>query len=771
LAVVFGKLIFKFRQLPAKRKALLVAGIALLSVPAFFFLLFIMTLSGSFGKLPDHESLALVRNPIASEIYSADSVLIGKYFIQERSNARYDDIPKHLVHALLATEDVRFLDHSGIDYRSLGRVIFKGFILQSEAAGGGSTLTQQLAKNLYPRRKYRLFSLPINKMREMIVARRLERIFSKEDILLLYLNTVPFGENTYGIESAAQRFFSVPVKRLTAEQAAVLVGMLKASHYYNPRLFPERAKGRRDVVLSQMHKYEMIEADEYERLRKTRMVLKYKKTTHHSGLAPYFREHLRSELLEWCDNYNEEHEEQVNLYTSGLKIYTTIDSRLQSFAESSVATQMKLIQDKFESTGDGKRQLAGNPAIIDEALKQSPHYKALVDAGVPTDSIDIILRQPVPMSVFTWEGEKEMRMSPRDSVAYFLQFLNTGLLAMDPHTGAVLTWVGGIDHQFFQFDHVKPTTRRQVGSTFKPIVYAAAVEAGVRPCGYISAERTVYDNRDSWSPENTEDASYDFKYSMPGALAHSVNTVSVKILEKAGIKGTVTLARKMGITSDLDPVPALALGTPSLSMLEMVNAYSCFANGGLRTTPYYIVSVAAADGTVLEKFAPSAPQRALSEETASSMLFMLKRVVDEGTGAGIRSRFGLTNDLAGKTGTTQSNTDGWFIGVLPGMVVGAWVGADNPAIHFKSTALGQGSRTALPIVGSFLAAANRDPSLDTLMRQTFPAIPYAIRSRLDCEMFKPDNNLFRRLSGRKEKKKKFGEEKKGLLKKLFRRDE
>jgi penicillin-binding protein 1A len=771
LAVVFRKLIFKFRQLPAKHKAWIAAAIALTFIPVLFFLLFMMTLAGLFGKLPDHSSLALVRNPIASEIYSADSVLIGKYFIQERSNARFADIPPHLVKALLATEDVRFFKHGGIDYRSLGRVMFKGFILQSEAAGGGSTLTQQLAKNLYPRRHYRLLALPINKIREMIVARRLERIFSKEDILLLYLNTVPFGDNTYGIESASQRFFSVPVKRLTADQAAVLVGMLKATHYYDPRLFPERAKGRRDVVLSQMRKYDMIEEGEFRKLRNTKMVLNYKKTSHHSGLAPYFREHLRSELLQWCDKYNEEHEDQINLYTSGLKIYTTIDSRLQSYAESSVASQMKLIQKQFESTGDGKRQVASHPSIVDEALKQSPHYRELVEAGVPDDSIDIILRQPVPMSVFTWEGEKEMRMSPRDSVAYFLQFLNAGLLAMDPHTGAVLTWVGGIDHEFFQFDHLKPTTRRQVGSTFKPIVYAAAVEAGVRPCGFISAERTVYNNRDGWSPENVEEADYDLKYSMPGALAHSVNTVSVKILEKAGIKGTVQLARKMGITSPLDPVPSLALGTASLSMLEMVNAYSCFANGGQRTTPYYIVSVASSDGTVLERFHRNPAERALSAETATSMLFMLKRVVDEGTGAGIRSRFRLTNDLAGKTGTTQSNTDGWFIAILPGMVVGAWVGADNPAIHFRSTALGQGSRTALPLVGTFLAAANRDRTLDTLMRQTFPAIPYAIRSRLDCEMFKPDNNLFRRLSGRKEKKRNFGEEKKGFLKKLFRRDE
>jgi penicillin-binding protein 1A len=770
LAVVFKNLISGFRQWPTRRKVLLGVSVALLAVPAFFVTLFLATAMGLFGKLPGYRELALTRNPVASEIYSADSVLIGKYFIQERSNAGYHDIPPHLIQALVATEDVRFFEHSGIDYRSLLRVLVKGVIFQSESAGGGSTLTQQLAKNLYPRRKYAVLSLPINKFREMITAHRLEQTFSKEDLLVLYLNTVPFGDNTYGIESAAQRFYSTRVNQLTTDEAALLIGMLKATHYYNPRLFPDRAKTRRDVVLSQMQKYEMISGTVLERLRVKPVTLRYRKMTHHAGLAPYFREHLRLELQQWCEKYNKAHDNAINLYTSGLKIYTTIDSRLQAYAEKSVTSQMKQIQKRFDVTGDGKYQVSLNPRLIDEGLQQSPHYRELVEGGTPADSIDLILRQPVPMNIFTWEGEKEVKMSPRDSVAYYLQFLNAGLLAMDPHTGGVLAWVGGIEHQFFQFDHVRPTTRRQVGSTFKPIVYAAAVEAGVRPCGFISAEKTVYNNIESWSPENSGEPNYDLKYSMPGALAHSVNTVSVKILEKAGIKATVALARKMGISSNLDEVPSLALGTASLSMMEMVTAYACFGNGGKKMTPYYIKAIASPTGEVMEQFETPKPEQAMSQETSDAMLFMLKRVVDEGTAAGIRQHAGNI-EIAGKTGTTQSNTDGWFIGILPGMVVGAWVGADNPAIHFRSTSAGQGARTALPIVGSFLALANQDRTLDTLMKQSFPAIPYALSSRLDCEMSKPDNNLFRRLSGRKEKKKNFGEEKKGFLKRLFRREE
>lgn len=735
-------------------------------------ILFLSVAAGYFGEIPDREELALIENPVASEIYSADSVLIGKYFIQERSNIKYEDLPKHLVDALVATEDVRFYRHRGVDFRSLARVLVKGIILQSESAGGGSTITQQLAKNLYPRREYRMLSLPINKFREMVVARRLENTFTKDEILALYLNTVPFGDNTYGIESAAQRFYSVPVSNLSVDQGAVLIGMLKATHFYNPRQSAERSRTRRNVVMSQMAKYGMLPEQEYDRLKQLPIRLKYKNVTHHAGLAPYFREQLRTTLLAWCEEQNKERDKPINLYTSGLKIYTTIDSRLQAYAESAVRSQMKIIQTRFEKTGDAKYLLSKSPHLIDTELERSPHYRQLVSSGISRDSIDIIMRQPVRMNVFTWEGEKEMTMSPYDSIAYYLKFLNAGLLAMDPMSGAINAWVGGIDHQFFQFDHVREGTRRQVGSTFKPIVYAAALEQGARPCSYISAEKTVYSNMEGWTPENSGEDNYDLKYSMAGALAHSVNTVSVKVLEQAGLTNTIKLAKKMGINSKLTAVPSLALGTADISVLEMVTAYSCFANRGRRPDPHYLLAITASDGTVLEKFSYDEPQPALSPQTASLMLAMLRKVVDEGTAAGIRSGFGLYGDLAGKTGTTQLNTDGWFLGITPRLVVGAWVGADNPAIHFRATSLGQGARTAMPIVGSFLAQAGQDKTLNTITKRRFTGITNADLTLLDCDMYKSDNNLFRRLSGREKKMRNFNEEKKpGFLKRLFRKKE
>lgn len=760
--------ITRFRSKPLYIQALAGAAVFAVSAASFFSILFLLVAAGMFGKLPGTEELAMVENPLASEIYSADSVLIGKYFIQERSNVRFENLPDHLVNALIATEDARFYKHDGIDVRSLGRVLVKGILLQSGSAGGGSTLTQQLAKNLYPRKNYRLLSLPINKFREMIIARRLERTLEKDEIIALYLNTVPFGDNTYGIESAAQRFYSTSSGQLTVEQAAVLIGMLKATHYYNPRRFEDRSRARRNVVLSQMVKYEMLDPDEYEKLKALPVGLKYRHVTHHAGLAPYFRELLRAELLTWCEEQNKVRDKPVNLYTSGLRIYTTLDSRLQEYAEAAMRSQMKIIQKRFEDTGDARYLLARNPGLAEEELRKSPHYRQLVNSGLPEDSIEIVMRQPVRMSVFTWDGEKEMMLSPLDSVSYYLKFLNAGLLAMDPANGAIRAWVGGIDHEFFQYDHVRENTRRQVGSTFKPIVYAAALEQGVRPCAYISAEKTVYSNMEGWSPENSDDQNYDRKYSMPGALAYSINTVSVKVLEKAGLNNTIKLARKMGIKSELSPVPSLALGTADISVMEMVTAYSCFVNMGMRPAAHYLTSITTSDGTVIEAFKTEEPQPAMSPATASLMLAMLQKVVDEGTGSGIRSRFGLTGDVAGKTGTTQSNTDGWFLGITPRLVVGSWVGADNPAIHFRSTSNGQGARTALPIVGKFLSLAAQDETLAPVTHARFNGITSSQRAQLNCDLYKEDRNLFRRLSGRKEKKRNFNEDKPGFLKRLFR---
>ncbi len=741
-------------------------GVFLLSGILFLFLL---VLSGALGDIPSREELSLVENPVASEVYSADSVLLGRYFIQERSDIRYDQLPSHLVSALLATEDVRFYDHHGIDYRSLGRVLFKS-ILQNDASGGGSTLTQQLVKNLYPRKRYQLFSMLVNKMREMIVASRLEKVYDKNTLLELYLNTVPFGDNTYGIESAAQRFFSHSTEKLSVDEGAVLIGMLKATYSYNPRVFPERSKERRNVVLSQMEKYERLKSSTVDSLKALPLVLHYNKINHHSGLAPYFREYIRNELLAWCRNHTNERGEPYNLYTDGLKIYTTIDSRLQHYAEVATTEQMTLLQNRFLKHWGKSDPWYNQPNVLDDAITKSDHYKSLQQAGLSPKQILQEMKKTTVMNVFTWQGEKEVVMSAVDSIKHYLKFLNAGLLAMDPQQGAIRVWVGGINHHYFQFDHVRESTKRQVGSTFKPIVYAAALEHGEKPCDFISAEKTTYEGMEEWTPLNTED-NYDMKYSMEGALTYSVNTVAVHTLEKAGIDNTVALAQKMGITSELPRVPSLALGTPSISVMEMVASYSCIANKGRSIKPYYLTSITSRDRIMLERFTVAKGEQVLSEDNARMLVQMLKRVVNEGTGAGMRSKFGVGNDMAGKTGTTQSNADGWFIAMTPKLVVGSWVGADDPRIRFRSTALGQGASTALPIVATFFQHVNADPKFAKLSHAHFSPLSSNLERKLSCDLYKSDTNVLQKIFGKKDKEstRTFGEKEKKKKQGFFRR--
>ncbi|HYG17872.1 MAG TPA: transglycosylase domain-containing protein, partial [Ohtaekwangia sp.] len=514
---------------------ILIVGFLFIGVPvSAVLLLFLLVWSGLLGELPDREYLQKVQNPVATEVYSADSVLLGRYFVQERSDVSFESIPKHVINAVLATEDVRFYDHSGIDLRSFARVFVKSILMGQESSGGGSTITQQLAKNLFPRREYLFLSLPVNKIREMIVASRLEEIYDKDALITLYLNTIPFGDNTFGIETASQRFFSVPTRELSIAQGAVLVGMLKATYTYNPRIFPERAAGRRNVVIAQMAKYGMLQKAAADSLQEVPLKLDYNKITHHEGLAPYFRDYLREELTTWCKTHTKANGEPFNLYTDGLKIYTTIDARLQAHAESAMRSQMAVIQDKFERHWGKRTPWHNRPSVVKDAVRKSDRYRRLKTRGVPDDEIDKIMTTPVLMSVFTWQGEEETTMSPLDSIEHYLRFLNAGVLAVDPHDGAVRIWVGGIKHHYFQFDHVRQSTRRQVGSTFKPIVYAAALENGVAPCDYISAEKIIYSDMEEWTPTNSGEENYELKYSMAGGLAYSVNTVSVKVLEKAG---------------------------------------------------------------------------------------------------------------------------------------------------------------------------------------------------------------------------------------------
>jgi penicillin-binding protein 1A len=724
-----------YRTHPKARKWTIIAGPPL----GLFFILMLVVII----ETPSKRQLRKVKNFVASEIYSADSVLLGRYFIEDRTEVPYEEISPAVVDALIATEDIRFYSHEGIDFKSLGRVLVKSILLQDESAGGGSTLTQQLAKNLYPRKDYWVASLLINKLREIITASRLEDIYSKKELINLYLNTVPFSDNAFGIQAAAQRFFSVDAKDLAPEQAAVLIGSLKATHSYNPRLFPKRSQDRRNVVLSLMVRHHKLDSLLADSLKKIPIELHYTRITHHEGLAPYFREFLKAEMIAWCENTLKEDGTPYNLYTDGLKIYTTIDSRMQQHAEQAVARQMKEIQEEFFRHWGKDKPWKGKEEVLDDAIRRSSRYQRLAEEGLSDEEIMKRLQEPVPMKVFSWEGAREEAISPIDSIIHHLQYLNAGFLVMDPANGQVKAWVGGIDHDFYQFDHVKYSTKRQVGSIFKPIVYAMAIEQGAQPCDLISAGQETYIDKEGekWTPKNMQ-LDYEVEYTMRGALAYSVNTVAVKMIQLAGVENTIALARNMGITSEIPDVPSISLGSSSVSLLEMATAYGCIANNGVTNYPYYLSKVIDLDGKVFDNFKPSqSGQRALSPETATLVRQLLQTVVYEGTASRIRWKYGVYSDIAGKTGTTQANADGWFMGFTPNLVMGSWVGADDPRIRFRNTKLGQGSNTALPIAGYFMKALSEDEVFKDLVAERFKPLSAEQMGKLDCDLYELNPDL------------------------------
>ena len=472
---------------------------ALLAIAALF-ILFIIGLVIVYryvaGKVPSEEALRNIQNHTASEVYAADGVLLGKYFIYERSNVAYPEISQDLIHALIATEDARFYEHTGVDGIGMLRVLVKSILLRKENSGGGSTISQQLAKNVFPRRQYRFFSLPLNKLREAITARKLEKVFNKEQILTLYLNTVPFGDNAYGIKVAAKRFFDKAPSALSIQESAVLVGMLKANTSYNPRKNPARSRERRNVVLEQLYKNEYLSRKSVDSLKALPLVVNYTVENHHEGLAPYFREHLRQELLTWCAEHPKADGTEYNLYTDGLKIYTTLDSRMQRHAEEAVQEHLAVLQNIFFAHWKGQKPWGKNTAVITDAKKRCDRYQDMKAQGLSEKEITAIFNKPIPMKVFSWSGDKEVTMSPLDSLKYYQYFLQAGLLAMAPESGYVKAWVGGIDHEYFQYDHVNTNTKRQVGSTFKPIVYASALKQGIDPCERFSDEKKVYEEFD-----------------------------------------------------------------------------------------------------------------------------------------------------------------------------------------------------------------------------------------------------------------------------------
>lgn len=751
-------------------KFLFALFLLLLAIPVSIFMYVYLEIP---APIPNKEALQNIENPEASIVYDANGERIGKFFIYERTSIGMGNVSPHVIHALIATEDARFYEHNGVDYRSLMRVFFKTILLGDESAGGGSTISQQLAKNLYPRGDYRFMSLAVNKIREMIIATRLESIYSKEEILNLYLNTVPFSDNVFGIEAASAHFFSKKSIDLQVHEAALLVGSLKGNSLYNPRTNPEAALKRRDIVMHLMFNEGYITGQDLEIYTHKPISLKLT-TVKQQRFAEYFLDRISIEAKKILSAQHTE-ESEYNLYTDGLRIYTTLDKTMQRYAESALKRNMKKLQGDFNSHWKSRKPWDKNELILKRAVMATPQYKALKQEGVPESEIRSKLAEKRKMEVFTWNGPKEVEFSTLDSVKHYLMILHAGLLAVDPHTGYVKAWVGGINHQFFKYDHVNIHTKRQVGSTFKPFVYATALEEGISPCQYYKAsQETFVENTREWKPSNADD-SYEGKYSMEGALQNSVNTISVKILEDVGVEKVIDNCKALGIESHIPPYPSIALGTPSISLFEMAGAYSVFANGGKVVEPVFLLKIEDRQGNVLWEAEENEPQKVLSKETAMVMVEMMKGVVNEGTAVRLRKRYGLTNDFAGKTGTTQNNADGWFMGYLPDLVVGVWVGADNPAIHFRTTALGQGANTALPIFAGFFRDLNKDADYNYITRERFAPLPEDLREKLDCDPFKEEFNFFEFLFGKKKDNKdqegqikENGESKPGFFKRIGR---
>lgn len=703
--------------------------------------------AGLWGKLPDYTELRNIRNDEASILYSEDGEIIGKYYIENRTNVNFNHISNNAINALIATEDVRFYEHEGVDKISMLRVILKTLLLGDRSSGGGSTISQQLAKNLYPREEQQVTFMPVVKLKEMFIARRLENLYSKDEILTLYLNTVSFGENTFGIESAAQKYFSVSASDLTIPQAATLIGMLKGPSRYNPRLHPERALQRRNTVLNQMIKYEYLADTTGGHLKATDLELNYQAINHYSGLAPYLREKIRQDADQIITAYNQEYGTTYNLYKDGLLLTTTLDAEMQRYAEEAVAVHMKELQESFYKHLNGKEPWDKNPVILQNAIRNSQVYKRLKNKGLPEKEILKHMNEKKPMLIYSpSQGEARVEFSSIDSLKHYLKILQPAMLAIDPQTGKVKVWVGGLDYKYFQYDQVEAP--RQVGSVFKPIVYSAAISRGARIDAYYKNEQKTYPEYDNWTPRNSNNQ-YGGYYTLKGALSQSINTIAVEVLLQTGIDTVIQQARRFGITADLPPYPSLALGVADIPLSQMISPFACFATGGKRVTPYYLKEIRTQDGKILYQAPAPESVQVLPPHQAHLMSHMLTAVIDEGTGKRLRTRYGIRNEIAGKTGTTQHQVDGWFIGYHPRLVAGIRVGANDASIHFNSIALGQGANTALPVFGEFMKRCLQSHTYQSWNSLTFPVVPQPEEKAEATPEFKENLNLLDRLTNKK----------------------
>ncbi len=666
-------------------------------------------------KLPSDQEIQSINNPLTTEIYSREGKLYGKFYDENRGDLDTSDLTTEFKQALLATEDIRFYNHSGIDYRALARVAVKSIILRKRSAGGGSTLTQQLAKNLYPRKHFRILSLPLNKFREISIAQKLEKNYTKDEILLLYANTISFGERAFGLYTASNRFFGKAPAELSLEEAATLVGILKAPTYYSPKRNPERCKQRRNTVLKQMHKYEFITDEARKKAENSELTLNYKPLTESTGLARYFQQKIKEEFDTWAANNPKESGDIYHIKRDGLRIYTTLDYDLQIAAEHNMQSHMKNLQSIFDrSWKSGNKYGPGDRYFKNEISsgQLGKRFNDMTDAEK-----EEVLSREADMDLWTWNEEENKIVSVEDSIRHYMSLLHTGVLGVNPKTGEILSYIGGIDYGAFQYDNI--TSKRQVGSTFKPIVYLKALQRNLTPCDYFANEKRTYSDYKDWTPENS-DGKYGGYLSVKEAMTRSVNTVSVQMMFHAGLVEVVDFAKQLGIQSKLPEVPSLVLGTADISLWEMVTAYSAIINGGTKPDLFGITKITDSKGNVLFEKKIEVIAKKEIDPSYSMIREIMNNVTAQGTGARLYS-YDIPFEVAGKTGTTQNQTDGWFIGATEDYVIGAWVGAQNRGIHFRNLGTGSGGRTALPLVGrmfEYVAATGYTPqsySIDSLI--------------------------------------------------------
>jgi penicillin-binding protein 1A len=709
-----------------------------------FIILVDMNFLWLFGRSPKVMQLNNPKMSIASELYSADNVLMGKYFWENRVPVEYKELSPTLINALVSTEDVRFYKHHGIDFKSMASIFLS--MAQGEKRGG-STITQQLVKNLFKTREHYskglLSFIPgirvvIYNTKELINAVKIEFFYNKDEILTMYLNTVDFGSNSYGIKSAATTFFDKQPKDLKIEECALLVGLLKAPTFYSPISNPENALARRNTVIDQLVKYKFLTKEKADSIKKIPIHLRYKVAGNYDGDALYFRDAVARELQDWCKDNNKD------IYRDGLKIYTTIDMRLQRIAEEAVQIHMKTLQKRFFQHWEGQNPWVDEkgkelPGFIEDIARQTDDYKHLVKKyGKKNDSVDYFLNLPHSMTVFTWDGDKDTTLSIYDSIRYYKHLLNAGFLTMDPQNGFVKTWVGGVNFKYFKYDHVSQF-KRQPGSLFKAFLYTAAIDNGFGPCDMITDQNITINYTEkgqakTWSPHNADWNHTGSAMSLKHAFARSVNSVAVQVSQKIGWTKVIEYAKKMGIKSDIPNVPSVCLGTSDVSLLEILDAYAPIVNGGYKLDPVFVSKITDRTGKVLYEYKPTRT-KILNDETAFLMSIMLRAGLSEpgGTTQGLfeYDLFRYDTEFGGKTGTSSNYSDGWFIGVTPKLIGGAWVGSESRSIHFKTSALGEGLKTALPIYGLFMQKVLHDEKLKEY-RGKFPKAPAHVSKEYTC---------------------------------------